>query len=274
MVALHDSSVTEDISGREQPSPEWPFGDLPRNHYGAIYADPPWAFQAWYAGGWRVRPDGSKYYSSPSPRAARYETMAAPDIAQLPVAGLAADDCVLFLWGCWPMLPHALQVMEGWGFQYKSCAFVWTKADARQVEMFQEDVKPDMLLGYWTRANSEPCLLATRGKPKRLNADVRQAIIEPRREHSRKPDCVPARIERLVEGPYLELFARTQRPGWTCWGNQTGRFSPQPGGLHPVDDHSQLGCGRVPLQVITPPTDNLDVPDDVATSGPEAVNAR
>jgi N6-adenosine-specific RNA methylase IME4 len=115
--------------------------------------------------------------------------------------------------------------MDGWGFTHKSCAFVWTKADARQVEMFHEEIEPDMLMGYWTRANTEYCLLGTRGKPKRKAADVRQAIIEPRREHSRKPDCVPARIERLVEGPYLELFARTQRPGWTVWGNQTDKFA-------------------------------------------------
>jgi len=79
-------------------------------------------------------------------------------------------------------------------------------------------------MGYWTRANSEPCLLATRGKPKRLSAAVRQGIIEPRREHSRKPDCVHERIERLVAGPYLELFARATRPGWTCWGNEVGKF--------------------------------------------------
>lgn len=80
-------------------------------------------------------------------------------------------------------------------------------------------------MGYWTRANTEPCLLATRGRPKRLNADVRQGIIAPRREHSRKPDDIHARIERLVPGPYLELFARTQRPGWTVWGNQTDKFT-------------------------------------------------
>jgi N6-adenosine-specific RNA methylase IME4 len=82
-----------------------------------------------------------------------------------------------------------------------------------------------MGMGYWTRANTEPCLLATRGKPKRLNADVRQAIIEPGREHSRKPDCVHERIERLVAGPYLELFARQERRGWTVWGNDTRRFN-------------------------------------------------
>ena len=77
-----------------------------------IYADPPWAFQAWYSGGWRTRPDGSRYYSSPSPRAARYDTMSADDIAAMPVADLAAEDCVLFIWGCWPMLRECLQVIE------------------------------------------------------------------------------------------------------------------------------------------------------------------
>ncbi len=202
-----------------------PFAGLPRNHYGAIYADPPWAFQAWYASGWRNRADGSRYYSSPSPRGARYDTMLAEDIAALPVADIAASDSVLFLWGCWPMLQQALHVMDGWGFQYKSCAFVWTKANIRQIDLFREDADGDMLLGYWTRANTEFCLLGTRGKPKRIATDVRQPIIERRREHSRKPDCVYDRIERLVAGPYLELFARTKRPGWDSWGNETEKFA-------------------------------------------------
>lgn len=201
--------------------PDWPQGK-----YGAILADPPWAFEAWYAGGWRNRADGTRYYSSPSPRAAKYDTMSAEDIAAMPVAGLAADNCVLFLWACWPMLRQALQVIEGWGFQHKSCAFVWMKADVRQVDMFREEAPVQMGLGYWTRANTEPCLLATRGKPKRLNADVRQGIIAPRREHSRKPDGIHERIERLVRGPYLELFAReSTRPGWTFWGNESAKFN-------------------------------------------------
>jgi N6-adenosine-specific RNA methylase IME4 len=93
-------------------------------------------------------------------------------------------------------------------------------------------------MGYWTRANTEPCLLATRGRPKRLNADVRQAIIEPRREHSRKPDGIHKRIERLVAGPYLELFARQQRPGWDVWGNEVDKFA-QPDNYNPTDDFSR-----------------------------------
>jgi N6-adenosine-specific RNA methylase IME4 len=78
--------------------------------------------------------------------------------------------------------------------------------------------------GYWTRANPELCLLFTRGKPKRLSAAVRKLMIAPRREHSRKPDQQYQDIEQLVGGPYLELFARTEREGWTSWGNQTGKF--------------------------------------------------
>jgi N6-adenosine-specific RNA methylase IME4 len=83
-----------------------------------------------------------------------------------------------------------------------------------------------MGLGYWTRANTEPCLLATRGKPKRLSGGVRQGIIDQPREHSRKPDCVHGRIEKLVAGPYCELFGRQRQPGWDVWGNETDKFQP------------------------------------------------
>ena len=79
-------------------------------------------------------------------------------------------------------------------------------------------------LGYWTRANPEMCLLGTRGSPKRLAKDVRRLVVTPRREHSRKPDEVYDRIERLAAGPYLEVFAREGRPGWDAWGNQAGLF--------------------------------------------------
>jgi N6-adenosine-specific RNA methylase IME4 len=151
-----------------------------------------------------------------------YSTLIDSDIAALPVGDLAAPDCVLFLWTCWPILRRSFGVLDAWGFTYKTCAFSWMKADPYR--LFADDKTPFAGLGYWTRANTEPCLLATRGKPKRLNADVRQGIIASRREHSRKPDCVHERIERLVAGPYLELFARQRRPGWTCWGNEVGKF--------------------------------------------------
>lgn len=79
--------------------------------------------------------------------------------------------------------------------------------------------------GYWTRANPEQCLLFTRGSPKRLSASIEKLIVSPRREHSRKPDEIYERIEKLVGGPYLELFSRQERAGWKTWGNQVGKFS-------------------------------------------------
>jgi N6-adenosine-specific RNA methylase IME4 len=189
------------------------FSELPKGHFGAILADPPWHFDVWA--------EGSNRNAS-----SKYDTMAADDIAAMPVYELAAEDCALFMWMVWPRLHEAVRVLEGWGFTYKTCAFNWIKANTQQIDMFREDADCFAGMGYWTRANSEACLLATRGKPKRINADVRQGIIAPRREHSRKPDGIHERIERLVGGPYLELFARQQRPGWTVWGNQTDKFDP------------------------------------------------
>lgn len=193
-------------------SGDWPFGHLLPGHYAAIHADPPWHFDVWA--------EGSSRNAS-----FKYQTMSADRISELPICDLAAPDCTLFMWAVWPRLREAFQVIEGWGFTYKTCAFTWVKANASQLDMLRDDADVQVGMGYWTRANSEVCLLATRGKPKRLNADVRQGIIEPRRQHSRKPDCVPGRIERLVAGPYVELFARTSRPGWDSWGNETDKFS-------------------------------------------------
>jgi N6-adenosine-specific RNA methylase IME4 len=209
------------------------FGDLPRNHYRAILADPPWHFQAW------ASPPYGKGRSAES----HYNTMKEADIAALPVADLAAPDCVLFMWACWPTILQAFRIIEAWNFEFKTCGFCWVKGNATQIEMFDEELTPDMLLGYWTRSNSEVCLLATRGKPKRAAADVRQAIISPRREHSRKPDEIHRRIERLVGGPYLELFARQTRPGWDVWGNQTTKFNSE-------SDHQW--CGSPSKEVIVP----------------------
>lgn len=190
------------------------FEALGAKKFAAIYADPPWQFNCWA--------DSDKAHGTAN---SHYSTMSPQEIQGLPIGDLAAKDCCLFLWICWPNLVESLEVIKAWGFTYKTCAFSWIKGDARQVDFFQEELVPYMGLGYWTRANSEVCLLATKGKPSRLVADVRQAIVEPRRQHSRKPDCVYERIERLVSGPYLELFARTTRPGWSSWGNQVGKFA-------------------------------------------------
>jgi len=199
------------------------FDGLPRHHFAAVLADPPWKFYNWSKRPWWQRTDRN------TSRAVErhYDTMSSEDIRALPVAELCTPDAVLFLWSVWPHLTECLSVIDAWGFEYKTCAFNWTKAHAGQLELFQDDLEDIMGIGYWTLANTEPWLLATRGYPKRINKDVRQAIIEPRRAHSRKPDCVHERIERLVKGPYIELFARAQRPGWTAWGNEIDKdFTP------------------------------------------------
>ena len=123
---------------------------------------------------------------------------------------MADPDSVLLLWTTDPFLRHAFDVIDSWGFQYKTVGFYWAKTP---VKWFGT--------GYWTRANPEQCLLATRGHPRRLNADVRKLVLAPRREHSRKPDELYPAIERLCSGPYLELFARQRREGWDSIGDET-----------------------------------------------------
>lgn len=188
-----------------------PFAGFPRNHFGVILADPPWRFKAWSGKGTARAADN------------HYNTMSMNEIASLPVGELAADDCALFLWACWPSINDAMKIIDAWGFKYKTCAFCWLKADTYR--LFSDEATPFAGLGYWTRANSEPCLLATRGRPRRLSASVRQGIISPRREHSRKPDEIYGRINKLVSGPYIELFSRQRREGWSVWGNEVEKFS-------------------------------------------------
>ena len=198
-----------------------PFADLPKGHFGAILADPPWRFEVW-SGETAVQKRGSK--TTYKAAQVHYETMSFNELCALPVGELAATNSTLFMWVTWPTLREGLTMMDVWEFPYKTCAFNWMKAHGTQINLFDDEIIPMMKMGYWTRASSEVCLLGTRGKPKRLNADVRQGIVAPVRGHSRKPDGIHERIERLVAGPYLELFARQKRPGWTTWGNETEKF--------------------------------------------------
>ena len=177
--------------------------------YGAILADPPWTFKTYS--------DKGKGRSAER----HYSCMSFEDLCSIEIP--AATDCVLFMWTTDPMLIKAIDLMAAWGFTYKTVAFTWAKLNK---EFPCVDTKWFTGMGYWTRANPEMCLLGTRGKPKRIHKDVRQLIIAPRREHSRKPDEIYERIERLVDGPYLEMFARTRREGWDQWGNETTKFEP------------------------------------------------
>ena len=176
-----------------------------RKHYRLIYADPPWTFATYSAKGKGRSPE------------AYYDCLSLAELASLPVAEWAAEDAVLLLWTTDPLLEKAFEVIRAWGFTYKTVGFYWVKQNRSGVGFFTG-------LGFWTRANPEPCLLATRGNPKRKAADVAKLVVSPRREHSRKPDEIYERIERLCEGPYLELFARTTRPGWDAWGAEVGLF--------------------------------------------------
>lgn len=174
---------------------------MPAGPFHTILADPPWTFRAWSARG-----DGRSAIQ-------HYPTMSLLDIQALPVTSMAAPDFVIFLWATDPMLPQALATMAAWGFTYKTVGFHWAKT-CRRSDRFHTG------LGYWTRANPELCLLGTRGHPHRAARDVPRLLVAPVQEHSRKPEAIQDRIERLVPGPYCELFARRQRPGWTCWGNE------------------------------------------------------
>jgi N6-adenosine-specific RNA methylase IME4 len=178
----------------------------PSNRYRVIYADPPWTFATYSHKG---KGRNAEAY---------YDCMTQADIEALPVGEWAAEDCVLLLWTTDPLLTQALEVIRAWGFTYKTIGFYWAKLNKSAPSRTYNDASFFTGLGFWTRANPELCLLATRGHPKRRRADVKKLIVSPRREHSRKPDEAYERIEALCEGPYLELFARTPRPGWDRWG--------------------------------------------------------
>lgn len=205
------------MTQRGQNGDAWPTGK-----YGAILADPPWHFRARTAlqvGNWTSRRDVEKHYA----------VMALDDIKAVPVQSMAARDAHLFLWTTGPCLRQAFEIIEAWGFRYSAVAFTWVKLkrsySATQLR-FLPTAETDLHvgLGLTTRKNAEFCLLGRRGNAHRNAKDVREIIMAPVREHSRKPDAIYERIERYCDGPYLELFARAERPGWTVWGNEVGKF--------------------------------------------------
>ena len=170
--------------------------------YTVIYADPPWSYRVW-----------SKKGAGRSAEA-HYPTMSMGDIKALPVGELADRDCALFLWMTLPMLREAWGVLDAWGFTFKTVAFVWIKLNRQANTLFTG-------MGYWTRANAEICILATRGHPKRQARNVHQVIVSHIEEHSKKPDEARRRIEALMgDVPRIELFARQYPPGWDVWGNE------------------------------------------------------
>jgi N6-adenosine-specific RNA methylase IME4 len=182
----------------------WPFGDLTPLRYGVILADPAWMFAL-------RSPKGE----GKSPQA-HYRCMPLTDIQTLPVSQLAAPDCACIMWATAPMLPQAIDTLDAWGFTFKS-AGAWAKQSPTGASWAFGP-------GYVYRSAAEFWLLGTIGRPAQRSRSIRNLIVAPRREHSRKPDQMHTDIEALFDGPYVELFARSQRPGWDCWGNETTKF--------------------------------------------------
>ena len=171
--------------------------------YAVIYADPPWAYQVWSKKG--------KGRSAES----HYPTMPKEDIQNLPVASICKQDSVLFLWVTAPCLIEGIELIKAWGFTYKTVAFTWVKQNKKSDSLF-------LGMGYYTRANAEYCLLATRGKVlERKSHSVSSAVLSHIERHSKKPDEVRERIVELFgDVPRIELFAREYANGWDCWGNE------------------------------------------------------
>ena len=172
---------------------------FPDKKYKIILCDPPWGYNDK-----GIRGGVKHHYSSMTPK----------QIRELPVQEIADDNCTLFLWVTYPMLPDCLTVFDSWGFKFKTIAFQWIKLNKTNGGFFTG-------LGHWTRSNSECCLLGIKGKPKRISKSVHQLIVEPRGIHSAKPAIVRNKIVQLMgDLPRIELFAREVVDGWDCWGDQ------------------------------------------------------
>ncbi len=170
--------------------------------YNIIYADPPWQYKVYSKKGLGRSAES------------HYPTMSLDDIKALPVGDLADTDCALFMWTTIPLLKDCFSVIESWGFQYKTVAFVWIKLNKKADTLFWG-------MGHWTRANAELCILATKGHPKRKSARVHQVILSHVEEHSKKPDEARNRIIELVgDLPRIELFSRRKTSNWDVWGNE------------------------------------------------------
>ena len=182
---------------------------FPDKKYQIIYADPPWNF-------------GNRMYSSNKNDDQReitrvYDVMKTSDICNLPITEILANDCVCFMWVADAFIPDAIEVMNAWGFKYKTVAFIWQKKE--------KSGKQVCYMGQWTMKNCELVLLGTKGKMTQYlkSRKVRQ-LQEAERErkvHSKKPQKIRDKIiEMFGDLPRIELFARQKTEGWDVWGNE------------------------------------------------------
>ena len=174
--------------------------------YQIIYADPPWEY--------KESGSGSRVVSS------HYQTMSIEEIKKLPVKNISSEKSMLFLWVTFPKLEYGLATIKAWGFNYFGLGFDWIK--------LYKNGKPCFGMGYYTRQNTEICLIGVKDKPYRIKPLVRNVssvIRAERREHSRKPDCVRDYIVKICGNiPRIELFARQKVEGWDYWGNEVNKW--------------------------------------------------
>lgn len=181
--------MAEGIRAEPPPAPKGPFR--------VIAIDPPWRYES--------RTEDVSHRGR-----TQYPDMSTPEICALPVATLAAKDCVLWLWTTNSFMGEAYTCLDAWGFTPKTI-LTWDKQK--------------LGLGDWLRNVTEHCILAVRGKPVVTLTNQTTLISESRREHSRKPEAFYSLVEALCPGGKLEMFARAPRDGWAVWGAETGKFA-------------------------------------------------
>jgi N6-adenosine-specific RNA methylase IME4 len=162
-----------------------------------VYADPAWSFKDRLPG---VKRGAAKHY----------RVISQSEIMRFPLPPIAAD-AWLFMWRVHTHQREALQVIEAWGFKYAS-EMVWVKT--------AKNGRPRMGMGHTIRQSHEVCIVARRGRPEQLSRGVGSVILAPRHLHSVKPAEMYDRIEQFAPGPYVELFARSRRPGWESIGDE------------------------------------------------------
>jgi N6-adenosine-specific RNA methylase IME4 len=178
---------------------------FPDKKYKIIYADPPWSYNDKRGG------DKNKKHGGAT---AHYQTMSIEDIKNLKVCDITEENAMLFLWVTFPLLREGLDTIKAWGFTYKTLGFSWIKTNPVNKEPF-------FGMGYYTKSNCEVCLIGIKGKPFKVSNKISSVVIEPRDNHSKKPDIVRDKIVQFAgDVPRIELFARKTTQGWDSWGNE------------------------------------------------------
>ena len=176
--------------------------ELPNKKYNIIYADPPWEY--------KESGSGSRVVNS------HYPTMKIEDIKNLPIQDISHDKSILFMWVTFPRLEQGLDVIKSWGFNYYGLGFDWIKTSKNK--------KLSWGMGYYTRQNTEVCLIGVKKKPYRFKPLVRNelsAVVHQRLAHSEKPNIFREKIVNVIgDVPRIELFARQKTEGWDVWGNE------------------------------------------------------